>query len=200
MTETPSTPFEAPTPESAWQMVDNRPIGHSPRADLFARTYRLPDGSLRPDYFVVDERSGTLVVAVTDRDEVVLVGQYRPAVEAFLWELPPGGLEPGENDPQERARAELLEETGYQATTWHALGAFHAVPHRSTETDHGYLALGAQLTADQHLDPGESVRVRLVSLSELEQMIDDGEIRSAPALVVLFKGLRLLARLRGQGR
>src|SRR5215207_1916677 len=176
-------------PRAAWQLVDDRPIGRSPRADLFARTYQLPDGSLRPDYFVVDERSGTLVFAVTDADQVLLVGQYRAPVNTFLWELPAGALEPDDTDPHERARAELLQETGYTASEWHDLGTFHAAPHRSTETDHGYLALGAHRASGQELDPGESVCARLVALPELQQMLDNGQIRSGPTLAVLFRGL-----------
>jgi 8-oxo-dGTP pyrophosphatase MutT (NUDIX family) len=177
-------------------MLDERRIATSPRADIFARTYRLPEGTLRPDYLVVAERSGTLVVAVTEADEVLLVRQYRPPVESYLWELPAGALERGEADPQAGARTELEQETGYTAAAWHSLGTFHAAPHRSTETDHGFLALGATRVGKQDLDPGESVRYKLVPLRTLEDMMDAGEIRSAPSLVVLFKALRLLAELR----
>ena len=180
------------TSEAIWQRLDRRELGTSRRATVYADTYRLPDGSERPDYFVVDERSGTLVVAVTKRDEVLLVGQYRPAVEAFLWELPAGALEPGEADPQARAQAELREETGFVAAEWLALGTFHAAPHRSTETDYCYLALSARRVGAQDLDPGESVRVRRVPLEELDQMIATGEIRSGPTIVALARALRVL--------
>ena len=86
-------------PEQPWQLVQRRELGSSPRATLYANTYRLRDGSTRPDYFVVEERGGTLVVAVTDQEVLVLVGQYRAPVEAFAWELPAGALEPDEPDP-----------------------------------------------------------------------------------------------------
>jgi ADP-ribose pyrophosphatase len=183
-------------PEAAWRLVDSTVIGTSPRADVFATTYQLPDGSLRPNYLVVHERSGTLVVAITDTNHLLLVGQYRAPVNTFLWELPAGALEGGDANPLERASAELLEETGFTATEWHDLGTFHAAPHRSTETDHGYLALGAHRAADQHLDPGESVRVRLVPMADVDQMLARGEIRSGPSMAVLLRGLRLLAQLR----
>jgi ADP-ribose pyrophosphatase len=183
-------------PEAAWRVLDSTLIGASPRADVFATTYQLPDGSVRPNYLVVHERSGALVVAITDTNHLLLVGQYRAPVGKFLWELPAGALEGGDADPLERARAELLQETGFTATEWHDLGTFHAAPHRSTETDHGYLALGAHRTADQHLDPGESVRVRLVPMADVDQMLARGEICSGPAMAVLLRGLGLLAHLR----
>ena len=188
-------PERATTPEESWQLLERRKLGSSPRATLYANTYRLPDGSTRPDYFVVEERGGTLIVAVTDREELVLVGQYRAPVETFAWELPAGALEPDESDPSLRARTELREETGYEAREWHDAGVVLAAPHRSTEADRCFLALGARSADSQDLDPGESVRVRLVPLAEVGCMIDRGDIRSAVSIAALYKALRLRAQL-----
>jgi 8-oxo-dGTP pyrophosphatase MutT (NUDIX family) len=185
----------AGAPEQPWQLLGRRKVGSSQRATLYANTYRLPDGSTRPDYFVVDERGGTLVVAVTDQEELVLVGQYRAPVETFAWELPAGALEADESDPGMRARTELREETGYEAREWHDAGVLLAAPHRSTETDRCFLALGARRVDSQDLDPGESVRVRLVPLAEVGPMIDRGEILSAVSIAALHKALRLRERL-----
>ena len=187
-----------PEPEQPWQLVRQRQLGSSPRATLYANTYRLPDGSTRSDYFVVDERGGALVVALTDADELVLVGQYRAPVGTFTWELPAGALEAGESDPGERARAELLEETGYAAREWHDAGHLLAAPHRSTEADRCFLALGAYAAAEPHPDAGEVVRVRCVPLAQAERMIDTHEICSAVSIAALYKALRLRARLRSQ--
>jgi 8-oxo-dGTP pyrophosphatase MutT (NUDIX family) len=195
MSDQPLSQHES-QPEDAWRVLESSRVASSPRADVSATTYQLPDGSIRSDYLVVKERSGTLVVAITDAEHLLLVGQYRAPVDTFLWELPAGAIEDSDADPLERARAELLEETGYTASEWHDLGVIHAAPHRSTETDHGYLALGARRAAEQRLDPGESVRIRLVALPELDQLLDHGEIRSGPTLAVLLRGLRLFARLR----
>jgi len=178
-----------------WELVSDRPMASSPRADVFARTYKLPDGTLRPDYIVVEERSGVLVMAVTTEGEVLLIRQYRAPVASILWELPAGAMEPGESDAEERARAELREETGHAAERWYALGAIHAAPHRSTETDFGFLALDATRIGGQALDPGESVHFGCFSIAEVEKMIDSSEIRSAPTLAVLYKGMRLLSKL-----
>jgi ADP-ribose pyrophosphatase len=188
-----------PEPEQPWHLVGQRQLGASPRATLYANTYRLPDGSTRPDYFVVDERGGALVVALTDADELVLVGQYRAPAGCFTWELPAGAIEAGESDAAERARTELLEETGYAAREWHDAGHLVAAPHRSTEMDRCFLALGAYAAAEPRLDPGESVRVRCVPLDEAERMIDTHEICSAVSIAALYKALRLQARRRAAG-
>ena len=185
----------AAAPEQRWQLLARRKLGSSPRATLYANTYRLPDGSTRRDYFVVEERGGALVVAVTDREELVLVGQYRAPVEAFAWELPAGALEADESDPSVRARTELRQETDYEAREWHDAGVIVAAPHRSTEADRCFLALGARRADSQDLDPGESVRVRLVPVAEVGCMIDRGEIRSAVSIAALYKALRLRGHL-----
>jgi ADP-ribose pyrophosphatase len=180
-----------PEPEQPWQLVRQRQLGSSPRATLYANTYGLPDGSTRSDYFVVDERGGALVVALTDADELVLVGQYRAPAGTFTWELPAGALEAGESDAAERARAELLEETGCAARERHDAGPLLAAPHRSTETDRCVLALGADAAAEPHPDLGEAVRVWCVPLAEAERMIDTHAICSAVSIASLDKALRL---------
>jgi ADP-ribose pyrophosphatase len=89
------------------------------------------------------------------------------------------------------ARTELREETGYEAREWHDAGVLFAAPHRSTETDRCFLELGARRVDSQDLDPGKSVRTRLVRLAEVGPMIDRGEILSAVSITALHKALRL---------
>jgi 8-oxo-dGTP pyrophosphatase MutT (NUDIX family) len=185
-------PDEATRP---WQLLDSRELRSGRRATLYSNTYRLPDGSTRPDYLIVDERGGTLVVAITDDEKLVLVGQYRAPVEEFGWELPAGALEADESDPRARAESELREETGFHAREWHDAGTLFAAPHRSTETDTCFLALGARRTEGQDLDPGESVSVRLVPLADVPALIERGEMRSAVSIAALYKALRLRERL-----
>jgi ADP-ribose pyrophosphatase len=76
------------------------------------RTFELPDGTVT-DFEVLDLLDSVAVLALTPADEVVLVKEFRPGPEAVLLELPGGVVEPGQA-PIEAARAELLEETGYE--------------------------------------------------------------------------------------
>jgi ADP-ribose pyrophosphatase len=189
-------PEPAAAPEQPWRLLARRELGASARATFCANTYALPDGSTRQDYFVVEERGGAVVVALTEDEEVVLVGQYRAPVQTFAWELPAGALEADESDACVRAQTELRQETGFEAREWHDVGVLLPAPHRSSETDRCFLALGARRTDRQDLDPGESVRVRVVALDEVERMIDRGEIGSGVSIAALHRALRLRARLR----
>ena len=69
-----------------------------------------------------------VVVAVTEQGELVIERQYRHGIEKVIWELPAGAIEPGE-DPQEAAKRELLEETGYKAEKLEFCLSWHQTPH-----------------------------------------------------------------------
>ncbi|MFC1645141.1 NUDIX hydrolase [Patescibacteria group bacterium] len=73
----------------------------------------FPDGS-QDDFYIRGERSGALVVALTEDNKVILAKQYRPGPDEIIAELPGGLIDEGE-EPVEAAARELLEETGYQA-------------------------------------------------------------------------------------
>jgi ADP-ribose pyrophosphatase len=79
---------------------------------VLSRTFELPDGTVA-DFEVLDLLDCVAVLALTPDDEVLLVEEFRPGPEAILLELPGGVVERGQA-PIDAARAELLEETGYE--------------------------------------------------------------------------------------
>lgn len=79
---------------------------------VLSRRFELPDGTVA-DFEVLDLLDSVAVLALTPAEEVVLVEEFRPGPEAVLLELPGGVVEPGQA-PMDAARAELLEETGYE--------------------------------------------------------------------------------------
>ena len=97
--------------------LDSTIAFRTPWFELIAKTLQPaepPWYSLRlPDY--------TTVLALTPENGVLIVRQYRPAVERYMFELPSGLVDPGET-PEEAARRELLEETGFRAESLEALG------------------------------------------------------------------------------
>jgi len=72
-------------------------------------------------FYSLEQLDYVTVLAVTPHREILLVRQYRPAVERYTLELPGGHVEPGE-EPEYAARRELLEETGFQAERLELLG------------------------------------------------------------------------------
>jgi len=102
----------------------------------------------------------------------VIERQYRHAAQQFLWELPAGKLEPGE-DALSGAQRELAEETGYSAKKWKPLVEYFASPGFLGESMKVFMAEGL-VAGDAHPEDDERIELRLVKLSEVLKMIDKG--------------------------
>ena len=128
--------------------------------------------------------SGSVVVLAVDESgsvpHVLLERQYRHAAQDYLWELPAGRIDPGENDLQ-AARRELLEETGYTAMRWRRILKFYASPGFMAETMAVYLATGLRKGKAQP-EEDEIIYQRLVPLPMAVRMAVGGTIRDAKTI------------------
>ncbi len=149
---------------------------------------RLPDGRRVVKEAVVYP-GAVLIIPVLRDGRIVLVRQYRPVVGRWLYELPAGTLEPGE-DPEECARRELEEETGYRAEEIFKVFEAFVAPGYSTEKIHVYVArVGAR--GRQRLDVGEVISgVEAKGIDELVGMVGRGEIEDLKtiAAIMYYKG------------
>ncbi|HEV2134967.1 MAG TPA: NUDIX hydrolase [Terracidiphilus sp.] len=139
--------------------------------------------------------NGSAVILAIDNEKnrknpwVVMERQYRQAAGRFLWELPAGKIEPGE-DPLLGAQRELAEETGYRAKKWSVLTQFWPSPGFVGEWMMLFLAEG--LIAGEALpEEDERIELRLVKFNDVLKMIDKGAIQDGKTLA----GILLLARL-----
>jgi ADP-ribose pyrophosphatase len=132
---------------------------------------RLPDG--RPaEREVVHHRGAVAVVPVAPDGRIVLVRQWRHAMERALWEIPAGTRDEDE-EPSRTARRELEEETGYTARSWHSLGEACVSPGYSREMLWFYLA--TDLTeGETSTDPDEKLDVRLFEPGEILRLVTAG--------------------------
>ncbi len=95
------------------------------------RATKLPNGhTVRLE--LVEHPGAVLIVPFLTRDTVILLRQFRPVINAYIFELPAGTLEKGEQ-PLACARREIIEETGYRAKKLTRLGSIYPVPGYSTE-------------------------------------------------------------------
>jgi ADP-ribose pyrophosphatase len=142
-----------------------------------------PDG-VEHEREVIRHPGAVTVLPLLGDNRVSLVRNYRVAAAQTLFELPAGTLEPGE-DPQETARRELAEETGYRADAIEKLAEFYTTPGVLDEKMHLYLATGLT-EGPMDLEPGEDLQPHVVPWDEALAMAADGRIRDAKTLVGLL--------------
>ena len=132
-----------------------------------------------------------VIVPLLDRAHIILVKQYRRAVDRMLLELPAGTLEPGEQRAQ-CARRELEEETGWQAGSLRRIAQFYAAPGFMSEQLTLFLAQQLR-RSHAHPEPDECVTPLVLSFREALAKIRSGAICDAKTIIgVLFaqKALR----------
>jgi ADP-ribose pyrophosphatase len=133
---------------------------------------------------VVEHPGAVAVVPVLDDGTLVLVRQYRHAVERELLELPAGTRELGE-PTEETAVRELQEETGYRATEWELLTRFFISPGWCNEELSIYRANGL-MAVEQALEEDEHLTVAAVRPSEISGLMRDGVIADAKTITGLL--------------
>jgi 8-oxo-dGTP pyrophosphatase MutT (NUDIX family) len=153
---------------------------------------RLPNGAIALRE-VVDHRGAVVVAALDADDRLVLVKQYRYAIDRDLLEFTAGVLELGE-DPAKAAVRELREEAGLTAGTWDRLGSFFSSPGFVHEELHAYLARHLQ-TVPRELDFDEDIDLEWIPLQTLLDRPE--QIMDAKTLATLLLVERFLEREKG---
>jgi 8-oxo-dGTP pyrophosphatase MutT (NUDIX family) len=145
-----------------------------------------PDG-VRHDRQVVGHPGAVSVVAVTDANRVVMVRQYRVALDGELLEIPAGKRDVAGEDPAVTASRELAEEVGLRAGRLEPLVEFHNSPGFTDEHSIVFLATGLTACAtDRHGIEEQHLVVVEVPLDEIPAMIAAGEIRDAKSIIGLL--------------
>jgi ADP-ribose pyrophosphatase len=161
--------------------------------DLRLEDVDLPGGrSVKLE--VVHHPGAAAIVAVDDRNEVVVIRQLRHAAGGFIWEVPAGTLAPGEA-PAACARRELREEAGLLAGQWTALGSILTTPGFCDERIHLFLARGLSESAQQ-LDDDEVLDVGRIPMRRALEMVQDGAIEDAKSIAALYRAAVALGLLR----
>jgi 8-oxo-dGTP pyrophosphatase MutT (NUDIX family) len=135
---------------------------------------------LRPDgkpgiYGVVVVRPSVGVLALNDRDEIALVGQWRYPTARYGWEIVRGGSQEGETGMLAVAKRELREETGYDASDWSELGSVDVNNGITSDVQHLFIARGL-VFAGLELEPEEEIETCWTPFAEAVSMAIDGRI------------------------
>lgn len=162
------------------RIVDNSPVFHGGFLRVDKVDVVLPNG--KPAAREVIRHPGAVaLVALSDEGKVLLVRQYRAALERVTLEIPAGKLELGE-DPQLAAVRELEEETGYTAERLDYLMPVACAAGYSDEVIHLYMATGLH-KGEAHPDEDEFVAAEWVDLETLVDSVLDGRIEDSKTVI-----------------
>ena len=157
--------------------------------DIRVDTVRLPNGNTSTRE-IVDHPGGVGIIPITDRQEVIMVRQFRKPVDEVCLEIPAGRLNYGE-DPYACGIRELEEETGYKSKHIRSLGHFYSTPGITNEILHLYMATGLY-KGEINLDEDEFVETEVIPLLQLVDMVMRGDIRDAKSMIAVLKVWQLM--------
>ena len=142
----------------------------------------LPDGR-RSTREIVRHRGAAVILGQRPDGCYVLVRQYRKAVEQALLEVVAGCLEEGE-DPDEAARREMAEESGYDVISLRKIGVIVPCAGYSEERLHRYYAGLAQEPSGQRPDPDENLEPVVMTAEALDAALDAGELIDGKSITI----------------
>lgn len=132
------------------------------------------------------------IVPLDSAGNTWLVGQYRYTINRYSWEIPEGGCPKG-TDPLETARRELLEETGIRAKIWTPLLELHTSNSVCDEYGVGFVAQSLEFGAAEP-EETEQLQLKKLPFREAVEMVMEGEITDALAMLCILKTNELLCR------
>ena len=169
-----------------WTVLESEYLFCRPWLTARRDKVRLPNGNINPEFYVLEYPDWVNVIAITDEGRFIIERQYRHGIGSAGWEIPAGVCEKGET-PEQAARRELLEETGYGDGEWTL--SLVSAPNASTSNNHCYsfVATGVRKITGQHLEATEDISVHLKTREEVLELMLSGQIRQATMLSPLWK-------------
>ncbi|HLF29133.1 MAG TPA: NUDIX hydrolase [Anaerolineae bacterium] len=138
------------------------------------------------DFAYIESKGAVWVVPVTGDGQIVLIRQYRYAIDEWVWEVPAGGLFDHDGDPESLARRELREEVGGEAEQFQYLGWYYGGVAITDSKCHVFLAHNTRLAhAPQH-ELAETIELHPVSIAEALNLARTGAMRDGRSALALL--------------
>jgi len=181
-----------------YKRQSRKDLAHTPIFTLVAEDWKDPKSGYRQTFYFLECPDWVNVIALDDRDKVILIRQSRYGSLQREVEIPGGAMDRRDATPLEAAKRELKEETGCVARRWESLGKVSPNPAFHRNACHMFLARGARKVAAQELDRAEDIAVSRVPLSRIPALIRRGTITHSiviAAFMAAFIRLRTKRRL-----
>ncbi|MBE3561613.1 MAG: NUDIX hydrolase [Ktedonobacteraceae bacterium] len=181
---------------SQWKILSARQILQTPYLKIRSEEVELPDGTVLPDYYIIENRGWVGIVPITGDGRFLINRQYKHGIGLEVLEFPAGGIDEDEEDPLQTAHRELMEETGYSSERMELLSEMIANPTGAVTRAWWYLAYNVRKTGEQKLDPAEIIETYLVTPAELLALIRRGQFAVQGQIAAAYMALEKLGYLK----
>lgn len=171
--------------KSTWTKLNTKYTLQNPWFRVRKDEVIRPDGE-KGEYNVVECGKSIFVVPITEDNKVLLVKLFRYSTQHEGWEVPAGGVDPGEA-PLAAAKRELQEETGLSGGHWQEVGSFDSMNGITDSMAHVFGASQFKNEGQNNQEEEGITEVRAFTFNEILQMIQDGRILDALSIAALMQ-------------
>ncbi len=172
--------------EPEWEILSSEYLIKRPWLTARRDSVKLANGVINDEFYILEYPDWVNTIAITTEGKYIMIRQYRHGIRKTSYEICAGCCEPGET-PEQAARRELEEETGYGGGEWQEIMSICTNASSMNNYTHCFVATGVEKMHESHLEPTEMLQVFLLDRSEVEQMLSSGLICQSTMVAPLWK-------------
>jgi 8-oxo-dGTP pyrophosphatase MutT (NUDIX family) len=172
-----------------WKIIESKTAFKNHFFQITQDTCEKSNGSVVESYYTIHRPPVAVIGTFTEKNEIILINQYRHPVQSVDIELPAGYIEDHEKDIQQAAKRELLEETGYKAEKLVKIHESFASAGLMSNNIHFFIGFNAKKVSEPQLDDNEELEVRVTPWKEALKLLEKEKIKDMASVtgILLIK-------------